>query len=114
MTQRVSPRLLTGNEATILRRFIVEVRPPLGEALLAQVEHATVLGGIPTVLDLDVGKAQAAPGLEDGPLPGRMVGIDGEILVWVSSGRISGLEYAWWCDNAPSEMPPADALRLSA
>ena len=72
-----------------------------------------MVGGIPTLLDIDVGCSPPAVDVPDGPLPGRLLGTDGEILVWIEAGRLNGLEYAWWCDGrAPTSMPAVDGLRF--
>jgi hypothetical protein len=34
------------------------------------------------------------------------------VIIWVRDGYLAGLEYAWWCDPAPSEMPDADRVRM--
>jgi hypothetical protein len=73
------------------------------------------IGGIPTLLDLAVrGSPQASP-VRDGPIPVRtLVGteeaLEGEILVWVKDGYLSGLEFAWFTDDPPSAFPPAERL----
>ena len=37
---------------------------------------------------------------------------DGEILVWVTDGRLSAIEYAWWSDAAPDGLPDLSELRF--
>jgi hypothetical protein len=66
-----------------------------------------VIGRIPTLLDLAVRGSPQAPPVRDGPIPVRtLVGteeaLEGEILVWVKDGYLSGLEFAWFTDDPPS------------
>jgi hypothetical protein len=52
----------------------------------------------------------------DGPLPVRaLVNSDcgelaGEVLLWVDNGCLSGLELAWYTDEAPTGWPSAAQL----
>lgn len=104
------------------RRALSWVLSALGgqeaEVLRKQAEGALVIGGTPTMLDLVVPEgAQACP-LLDGPLPVRAIAVGaddepiGEILVWITGGRLSALEYAWYTDNAPAELPGPGQFRL--
>jgi hypothetical protein len=60
------------------------------------------------------GKAE----LPDGPIPGRFPvqgpsgAHIGELLVWVTDGRISGLEYAWFTDEPPSQLPDPQDIEI--
>jgi hypothetical protein len=84
---------------------------------MEQLARAKVREGIPTFLHLSVDAAMPNAPIDDGPLPVRapVYGpgdqLYGEVLVWVSNGYLSGLEYAWVTDDAPASMPSADWLR---
>ncbi|WP_199272616.1 hypothetical protein [Streptomyces broussonetiae] len=49
--------------------------------------------------------------IEDGIIPATGTVTDdsgqlfGELLVWVSGGRLSALEFSWYGDTAPTELP---------
>jgi hypothetical protein len=99
-----------------LVEHVIGLRPFPGSAeLRAQVEHAVVVSGTQTQLDLAV-LAEMAPSVGDGPIPTRAVVVGsagdptGELIVWVSNGYLSGLEYAWFTDEAPTEMPSLDRV----
>lgn len=58
------------------------------------------------------------------PMPGRLVPVDayvldenaayvGELLLWVSEGRLSWLEYAWVTDEPPTELPDPRDVRVA-
>ncbi|MFD8387823.1 hypothetical protein ACFV2N_01080 [Streptomyces sp. NPDC059680] len=101
LTQRVLGKLLT-------------VDIPGANELRAQVAEARVTGrwgeGSPSV-DLVVPEWLPAAPVADGLLPvvGRVRNgsgeFIGELLVWVSGGRLSALEFAWYGDDAPTELP---------
>lgn len=87
------------------------------EALYLQSMVASIAGGPPTMLELEVPSSCEPAHIPDGPLPVRAVALDGqgrtvgEVLVWVSNGYLSTVEYAWYTDEAPTELPPTSQLR---
>jgi hypothetical protein len=114
----VSPRDLTAQERGSLLRILEEASFEGASELAQQVDEARVVGGIPTLLDLEV-QPSAPPSIaSDGPIPVRVVvGSDdevseGQLLVWVSNGYLSALEFAWVTDDPPAEMPSADRLLI--
>lgn len=111
------PRSLTPTEQGVLTRILSEAFEGAAE-LAAQVPSTSVVGGIPTLLDLGVLDSIGTSPCPDGPIPVRVfVGdsdeqTEGEILVWVAGGYLSGLEYAWFTDDVPESFPPAERLRF--
>lgn len=93
------------------------------EQLRQQVAAATVVrnwepAGSPSV-DIAVPAGTPPAHLPDGPAPvaAQVVDADGdylgELLLWVTDGRISGLEYSWITDEAPDRLPETSWIRLS-
>ena len=81
--------------------------------LRAQVPHTTVAGGPVTFLQLavEVGTAQAP--FRGTVIPGRfVVGDSGELLVWVSNGYLSALEFAWVKDDPPTRLPDPELISV--
>ena len=107
--RRIAPRELTSNEIALLRRIAGRLDDDNAGRMLAQVDAARVVGGLPTALDLAVRSGAQAMTIADGPLPGRafVTCMRGEVLVWVCDGMLSELEYAWTCDDPPDGMPSA-------
>src|SRR5689334_22639376 len=70
MVSTVSPRALTPNEVSILRAVVTAVGGPAAEALNGQIAEASVVGGLPTFLDLAVTSGPSAA-ISNGPLPVR-------------------------------------------
>lgn len=87
------------------------------ELLYMQSLVAAVQGGPLTMRELAIPSACAAAPIPDGPLPVRAVAYDddgapiGELLVWVADGYLSAIEYAWYTDSAPAELPAPCQLR---
>jgi hypothetical protein len=87
------------------------------ELLYAQSTAAVVQNSPITMRELAIPPSCAPVPIPDGPLPVRAVacGTDGtllgELLVWVSGGYLSAIEYAWYTDAAPTELPAPNQLR---
>jgi hypothetical protein len=117
MTVPVDPRRLNPAEYRVMRHILLEEFDG-HEALLAQLDRAEVVGswGPGSVsVDLRVPDAAAAHGVS-GPVPKRSLITDdngelvGELILWVTEGVLSALEYAWYGDDAPRELPSPDAI----
>ena len=102
-------RPLNPDERAVLRR-VLSGRP----LLLAQVDQAEVVSNWgPGSVSVDLTVPNAIP---DGDLSGvfpqrALVAEVGEILVWVTRGVLSGLEYAWYLDP-PTALPDAAEISL--
>lgn len=38
--------------------------------------------------------------------------LEGEILVWVAGGYLSGIEYAWFGEDMPTQLPSTDRITI--
>lgn len=97
---------------------IAELLGDAGQPLAIQARDARVTGYSPTYIDLDV-PASCNPGSwADGPLDVKPLVIDrgsdpvGEVLVWVSAGRVTLLEQAWFTDEPPQSWPSLEMVRI--
>jgi hypothetical protein len=100
--------------ACILRRAIFPGRVEL----LQQVENVDVVDGPITMLNLRVtGDALRSP-CSDGPVPLSAMVTDadgiatGELLIWIKDGYLSALEFAWWTDDPPENLPSIDRIHV--
>ncbi|MFD6155196.1 hypothetical protein ACFWF7_16050 [Nocardia sp. NPDC060256] len=107
-------------EFEIIDRFVRSSNLLGRDELLAQLDTATAA---PTtakwIIDITVSPGAAKADISDGPLPvGARVfdGSDyqGEILVWVTDGLLSGLEYAWVTDVSPTHWPDLACIEFEA
>jgi hypothetical protein len=111
-------RALTPTEVALLLHILDGASFEGAEALGAQVPLARVTAGITTFLDLAVAGEAPASAFRHGPIPGRAFIEDadgeyeGEVLVWVADGYLSGLEFASVMDERPTGMPEADRVRV--
>ena len=115
-------RPLTQAELTVLRHILSASFPGAAEQR-DQITVAKAVGnwepaGSPSV-DISVPVDAPPAAVPDGPVPvaGQVfdAGGDylGELLVWVTGGRISGLEYSWITDQPPDRLPDTNMIRLS-
>lgn len=70
------------------------------------------------MLELSVAAGSLRSSCPDGPIATPAVVMDadgsevGELLVWVTDGFLSALEFAWWTDERPHALPVPEQLRL--
>jgi hypothetical protein len=114
----VEPRNLTPSERALVELILGKGSFEGARELAAQAEDARVIGGLPTLLDLEVPESSPAAPINDGPVPvrafveGMDMQVEGEILIWVKYGRLSGLEFAWYTDFIPDELPRPNYVRI--
>lgn len=117
-----APRPLNEHEFRILRAILVDDCPGVTE-LRVQIDAAHVSQnwtpeGSPSI-DISVDSAIPRAPLEETILPvdarvyDRFGNYIGELIVWLSDGRISALEYSWLTDEMPYSLPEVEALRVS-
>ena len=92
---------------------------PGSEELAQQASTIRVTSGLISMLELWSDHTLRASAFPDGPIPMSMLVSNsagdsvGEILVWVERGFLSGLEFAWWTDDAPDDLPSSDHVRVN-
>lgn len=113
-----STRPLDHREREVLR-LILDAPIPGAAELAAQLDVARVTrhwGRTPSV-DIEVPHSVSpASQVASGVLPIDAEVVDeagnpvGEILVWIDSGRLSGLEFAWYLEETPDTLPNRDRV----
>lgn len=102
--------------------LLLVVAGALGEAglpLTVQARRARVTAYSPTYIDLEVPSSCDAGHWADGPLDVKPLVTDeegepvGEVLVWVSGGRVTLLEQAWFTDDPPTTWPAIERVSVS-
>lgn len=92
---------------------------PGSDELARQVPRVGVVGGPITMLELRVSQATPASTFTDGPIPLSTEVSDesgmpiGELLIWVDGGYLSALEFAWWTDDPPHQLPTPSRLKVT-
>ena len=108
------PRPLTDTEKTVLIAALRLAEVDEIAELQAQADVAVATKpcpcGCPSV-SLAVDANRAKPISHAGRLDVEVYYETGAVMVWADDGWLSNLEVWWWSDEAPTEFPPADALR---
>jgi hypothetical protein len=123
--QQEHERELTAEERELLLRILGGSPFPGSADLTAQVPLTRVVGGLPTLLNLEVARSATRAAVPDGPIPGRAFvrptdgsdeeeSTEGELLVWVRDGYLSAIEFAWYVDTPPQGLPEPDRVWLDA
>ncbi|CAM5270956.1 MULTISPECIES: hypothetical protein [Streptomyces] len=113
MTDRPTTRPLSPLEQRVLVKLLSAEFPGAQELRnqLAQTRVTRPWGSESPSVDLDVPPGVPEAAIEDGVIPATGTVTDdsgelfGELLVWVSDGRLSALEFSWYGDTAPTELP---------
>lgn len=106
-------RSLTEHEHALISAILIRLPPETGRPLSDQLADAAAISGdVATVLDIEVPDRLPPAPVADGPVPVRALlsSEAGEIMVWVTGGRLSGLEFAWVTDEPPDQWPSPDEL----
>jgi hypothetical protein len=107
-----------GRVRAILSKLADTVSSGEAAALREQIETVQVLGGPLTMLELAVSADCPRMVGPDGPLSQSAVVVAadgrevGELIAWITGGHLATLEYAWWTDDPPPELPTAGNLRV--
>ncbi|MER5522773.1 hypothetical protein ACWC2M_16775 [Streptomyces sp. NPDC001761] len=113
MTDRTAARPLSPLEQRILVKLLSAEFPGAQElrSQLPQTRVTRPWGSESSSVDLDVPLGVPEAAIEDGIIPATGTVTDdsgelfGELLVWVGAGRLSALEFSWYGDTAPTELP---------
>lgn len=102
---------------TLIRAVAERLPEDEKRALADQAERATVLDEVPgRMLDVSVPGDMAPVRVPDGPVEpvpaihDESGNIVGELLIWVASGRLTGVERPWFTDAPPEVWPATSAL----
>jgi hypothetical protein len=90
-------------------------------AMEEQISAVRDVSGPVTMLDLDVPSGAKRIDLPDGPYEGPHDGVRievvseggeplGGILVWIKAGQLSALEYFWYTEEPPAQLPPVNRI----
>jgi len=110
-------RSISLEEVAVIKAIVGSSTPPDCDDLLSDIDSAVVAHEAPWVLDVQTARTTKPSRLPNGPFPVRAyvpsrADYRGEVIVWLTDGRISGLEYAWITDQAPTRWPDPRELDI--
>ncbi|WP_405495460.1 hypothetical protein [Nocardia sp. NBC_00511] len=87
------------------------------ENLVEDLQGALVRNEADWVLDLRPQCSNAGADVPDGPLSvaayvPNLEAFEGEILIWIDAGHVSGIEYAWVTDEPPTLWPDSELIQI--
>lgn len=116
----IEPRPLTDLETAVIAKMLSARRRGSAE-YLAQIPYSRVVGtwgvGSPSI-DLEVRRGPARAGgapdgiVADGTVTDPSGSPIGEVILWAEAGRLSGIEYAWYTDERPAQLPDPAQIEL--
>lgn len=116
MSETSAWRPMNMDESDAVRAVVSAAGDRKGD-LLSELDGALVSNSAAWILDIKVSGSSAGVDLPDGPFPARafvpsIAAYQGEVIVWITKGHLSGLEYAWVSDEPPTRWPQPDEMEV--
>lgn len=112
-------RKLSLEETETIAAIVSSCRLPDTSRLLDDLNGALASPSSSTRWIVNIKAPSNADGIDvpNGPLPVRAfvpseAEYQGEIIIWIERGHISGLEYVWITDDAPRRWPRPDEMEI--
>ncbi|MGA5540629.1 hypothetical protein ACPCIR_02140 [Mycobacterium sp. NPDC051198] len=110
-------RAITPAEIAVVEAILSGSGLADGARLAVNINRAQVSVETGWILDIVNPDNDVRIDIPDGPFPVRAfvpdsVNYRGEVIIWITDGRISGLEYAWITDEPPTRRPHPDELQI--
>jgi hypothetical protein len=117
MTDQHTWRPIAFEEASVIRAIVAATGIRYGAMLLDDLDGALVSNSTPWILDVKVSNTNKGCDLPDGPFPARAfvpnsAAYQGEVIIWLSNGHLSGLEYAWITEEPPTRWPQPGEMQV--
>ncbi len=119
MTDNQEWRNASPEEVAVMTAILSTAAVPGSQPLFHEIEGAMVSNSTPWILDVETKRTGPGTELSNGPFPAHAyvpskAAYQGEIIIWITDGHLSGLEYAWVTDDAPTRWPRPDELEIVA
>jgi hypothetical protein len=110
-------RPMSPEEAGVIRSILLQADIRRSGPLIADLDGALVANETAWILDVKVSNHGESAELPNGPFPAQAfvpnsAEFQGEVIIWLTDGHISGLEYAWVSDDPPTRWPRADEMEI--
>jgi hypothetical protein len=121
MTDHPHGRALSSREQAVLDKLLSAEFTGAHElrSQLPEVRATGNWGEESPSIDLEASTGTPAAPIKDGVIPSCGTVTDssgelfGELLVWVRGGRLSALEFSWYGDTAPTELPDPEFVTVA-
>lgn len=119
MTTQSGWRPISSEEAAVISTIVSNAGRRSAPSLTGDLDGALVSNSTAWILDVKPSDSGKGAKLPDGPFPARAfvpsnAAYQGEIIVWLTNGHISGLEYAWVSDEPPTRWPRPSEMEIVA
>jgi hypothetical protein len=117
MKDQVNWRPISPEEAGVIRSILSQADIRRSGPLITDLDGALVANATTWILDVKVSNNGEGADLPNGPFPAQAfvpnsAEYQGEVIIWLTDGHISGLEYAWVSDSPPTRWPRADEMEV--
>jgi hypothetical protein len=117
MNDQTRWRAISSEEAAVIRSILSQAAVRRSDSLIADLDGALVANETTWILDVKVSNKGEGADLPDGPFPAQAfvpnsAEYQGEVIIWIADGHVSGLEYAWVSDDPPTTWPRADEMEV--
>jgi hypothetical protein len=117
MKDQTSWRAISSDEADVIRSVLSHADVRRSGPLIADLEGALVANEAPWILAVKVSNNDEGTDLPNGPFPAQAfvpnsAEYHGEVIIWITDGHLSGLEYAWVTDDPPTRWPRPDEMEV--
>jgi hypothetical protein len=110
-------RPISSEESAVIRSILSRADISGSGPLLGDLDGALVANETQWILDVKVSNTGEGADLPNGPFPAQAfvpnsAEYQGEVIIWITDGHVSGLEYAWVSDDPPTRWPRADEMEV--
>lgn len=112
-------RSISPAESAVVVAIVEAAGLPGGKAIIDELDGAVVSPETDWIIDIKTPNvASSGADLPNGPFPARAfvpssAAYQGEVIVWIENGHLSGLEYAWISDKPPTRWPRPDEMEVA-
>lgn len=115
MTVRAEWRPISADEKAVIRTVLGRASIRGSSLLLDQLDRAVVSHSAEWIIHVAFPDTRHGSPLPDGPFPARAfvssyAAYQGEVIVWITDGLVSGLEFAWIGDEPPRRWPRPEEI----
>lgn len=117
MTANRKWRSISPEESAVVAAIVEASGLPEGQPIIDELDRATVSPESDWIIDIQAAKPSSGTNLPDGPFPARAfvpnsADYRGEVIVWITNGHLSGLEYALITDEPPTRWPRPGEMEI--